>query len=98
MISFDFHHLGAISHPELSRFPPCSPSFEGAILDSKLENVVNIQFYNLLSMLSAENRNKSDFYSTFQNFTKHTTCIVDEGYKNFVKLRISSYNIRQFKS
>ena len=25
--------------PELSRFPPCSPSFEGAILDSKLENV-----------------------------------------------------------
>ena len=25
--------------PELSRFPPSSPSFEGAILDSKLENV-----------------------------------------------------------
>ena len=39
MISFDFHHLGAIFRPELSRFPPCSPSFEGAILDSKLENV-----------------------------------------------------------
>ena len=39
MISFDFHHLGAFFRPELSRFPPCLPSFEGAILDSKLENV-----------------------------------------------------------
>ena len=39
MISFDFHHLGAFFRPELSHFPPCSPSFEGAILDSKLENV-----------------------------------------------------------
>ena len=39
MISFDFHHLGAFFRPELSRYPPCSPSFEGAILDSKLENV-----------------------------------------------------------
>ena len=39
MISFDFHHLGAFFRPVLSRFPPCSHSFEGAILDSKLENV-----------------------------------------------------------
>ena len=39
MISFDFHHLGAFSRPELSRFPPFSPSCEGTILDSKLENV-----------------------------------------------------------
>ena len=39
MISFDFHHLGAFFGLESSRFPPCSPSFEGAILDSKLENV-----------------------------------------------------------
>ena len=39
MISVHFHHLGARFRPELSRFPPCSPSFEGAILISKLENV-----------------------------------------------------------
>ena len=26
-------------HPEISNFRPCSPSFEGAILDSELENV-----------------------------------------------------------
>ena len=39
MSSFDFHHLGAFFRPELSRFPLFSPSFEGAILDSKLENV-----------------------------------------------------------
>ena len=39
MISFDFHHLGAFFRPELLRFSPCSPSFEGAILGSKLENV-----------------------------------------------------------
>ena len=39
MISFDFHHLGAFYRPKLSRFLPCSSSFEGAILDSKLENV-----------------------------------------------------------
>ena len=37
MISFDFYHLGVFSRPELSRFPPCSPTCEGAILDSKLE-------------------------------------------------------------
>ena len=39
MISFDFDHLGSFFCPELSRFPPCSPSVEGGILDSKLENV-----------------------------------------------------------
>ena len=39
MISFDFHHLGAFFRPELSRLPPYPPSFEGAILYSKLENV-----------------------------------------------------------
>ena len=39
MISFDFHHRGTFSRTELSRFPPCSPSCEGVILDSKLENV-----------------------------------------------------------
>ena len=36
MISFDFHHLGAFFRPGLSRFPPCSLSFESAIVDSKL--------------------------------------------------------------
>ena len=50
MISFDFHHLGAFFHPKLSRFSPCSPSFEGAILDSKLENVDP----TLSSLLGAE--------------------------------------------
>ena len=39
MISFDFHHLGTFFCPELACFPPYSPSFEGAILDSKFENV-----------------------------------------------------------
>ena len=39
MISFHFHHLGAFFWVELSRFPPCSTSFESGILDSKLENV-----------------------------------------------------------
>ena len=36
MIFFDSHRFFC---PELSRFPPCSPSIEDAILDSKLESV-----------------------------------------------------------
>ena len=51
MISFDFRHLGAFFGLESSRFPPCSPSFEGAILDSKLENV---GLSTLSSLLCAE--------------------------------------------
>ena len=50
MISFNFHHLGAFFRLELSRLRPCSPSSEGAILDSKLENVAP----TLSSLLCAE--------------------------------------------
>ena len=37
--SVDCLMISLNSSLELSRFPPCSPSFKGAILDSKLENV-----------------------------------------------------------
>ena len=41
MISFDFHNLRAFFRPELSCIPPCSPNFEGAILDSNLKTLAH---------------------------------------------------------